>query len=338
MNHSSIAPLLYALKDGCFVGIDDVPNGIRCGCTCPKCGEPLVARNNGTHLQHHFAHFANSTCTGSAETALHLLAKDVLSKTRTLMLPNYDDYNGTRITFDEIILEERQQETGLQPDCIGIKNNHRLWIEIKAHHAVEPSKLSYIQENKQGCVEINLSEFLNKSYTRDDIERFLSTEKDQKEWLYIAGYYEKHIATKQAETICEQAYIETRLKAHSEEHLLPLEQCISCPHHSTRFHISQLLRQHIPEYPTMIAEIEKLPIKALKRPLVKIGTPPKASIVCGNSYITIHNRYKEGKGRRLFYFFRTILPKEALHFGEECRYCVGKYSCGKIICNNPLLV
>lgn len=166
---------------------------------------------------------------------------------------------------------------------------------------------------------------------------FLSNDKDQKNWLYIAGYYEKHIATKQAKQIRELAYIETRLKAHSEEHLFPQDQCISCPYHSTRFRISQLLRQHIPEYSTMIAEIEKLPIKALKRPLVRIAPPPKASIVCGNCFITIHNRYKEGKGRRLFYFFRTILPKEALRLGEECRYCVGKYSCGKIICNNPLL-
>lgn len=47
MSHYSTAPLLFALKDGHLVGIDDVPNGSRCGCVCPKCGEILLARNGG---------------------------------------------------------------------------------------------------------------------------------------------------------------------------------------------------------------------------------------------------------------------------------------------------
>lgn len=116
MSYYSNAPLLFALKDGHLVGIDDVPNGSRCGCVCPKCGENLLARNGGLRMQHHFAHSADSNCVGSAETALHLLAKEVLQETRKLMLPNYYGYNGTAIEFDEMILEEWQENSCLRPN------------------------------------------------------------------------------------------------------------------------------------------------------------------------------------------------------------------------------
>ena len=33
-----------ALKEGKLVYIDDVERGLKCGCTCPACGEALIAR------------------------------------------------------------------------------------------------------------------------------------------------------------------------------------------------------------------------------------------------------------------------------------------------------
>lgn len=336
MNHSSTTPLIYALKDGKLVGIGDVPNGARCGCVCPKCGERLVARNGGSQMQHHFAHSADSICVGSAETALHLLAKEVLQEMRTLMLPDYYGYKGTAIEFDEIILEERQVDSGLRPDCIGVKNGHRLWIEIKVNHAVPERKLQYIREHKQGCVEIDFSRFLEDSYTYDDIRRFLTEDKACKEWLYIAGYYEKYEAARQAALAEEISRTSAYLAAHPKEHIFPRERCATCPNHTTRRAISQLMRERIPEYREMIGEIEKLSLKAMKRPLVRKGEYPKAMVVCGNSYISLHNIYKEqSKGRRLYYFFRTILPNEATRLGEICRHRVFQTSDGSIICRCP---
>lgn len=336
MAHSSTTPLIYALKDGHLVGIDDVPNGSRCGCVCPKCGEKLVARNGGTRMQHHFAHSADSTCVGSAETTLHLLAKEVLQETGRLMLPDYYGYTGTAIDFDEIILEERQEDSHLRLDCIGVKNGHRLWIEIKVNHAVDEEKLRYIREHKQGCVEIDFSRFLEESYTREYIRRFLAEDKSCKEWLYIAGYYEKYEAAQLSALAKERESIKAYLEDHPGEHVFPGKQCASCPYHSTRSAISQLLHDNIPEYRDMIAEIEKLSLKALKRPLVRKGEYPKGMVICGDSTISLYNIYKEeSKGRRLYYFFRTVLPTEATRLGETCRHRVFQTSDGSIICRCP---
>lgn len=337
MAHSSTTPLLYALKDGHLVGIDDVANGSRCGCVCPKCGEKLVARNGGTQMQHHFAHSSDSTCMGSAETALHLLAKEVLQKTRRLMLPDYDGYKGTTMLFDEIVLEEWQEDSCLRPDCIGVKYGHRLWIEIKVNHAVDEDKLRYIREHKQGCVEIDFSGFMEKDYNRESIRQFLAEDKSCKQWLYIAGYYEKHEAALQEALSKERESIKAYLEAHPGEHLFPLKQCTSCPYHSTRRAISQLLHDNIPEYREMIAEIEKLSLKAMKRPLVRKGEYPRATVICGSSTIFLHNIYKEQtKGRRLYYFFRTVLPTEATRLGEICNHQVFQTSDGNIICRCPI--
>lgn len=336
MTHSSTTPLQYALKDGRLVGIDDVANGGRCGCVCPKCGEKLVARNGGTRMQHHFAHSSDSTCVGSAETALHLLAKEILQETRRLMLPDFYGYKGSVMDFDEIILEERQDNSGLRPDCIGVKNGHRLWIEIKVNHAVDEAKLQYIREHKQGCVEIDFSQFLEETYTREDIRSFLAETKTAKEWLYIAGYYEKYEAALQEARAKERESIKAYLEDHPTEHIFPGAQCAKCPYHTTRRAISQLLHDNISDYRDMITEIEKLSLKALKRPLVHKGEYPRATVICGSSTIFLHNIYrKQTKGRRLFYFFRTVLPTEATRLGETCRHRVFQTSDGNIVCRCP---
>ena len=53
--------LITALKDGAITHVKDVDSGLKCGCVCPACGEPLVARK-GTKIMHHFAHKAGHNC------------------------------------------------------------------------------------------------------------------------------------------------------------------------------------------------------------------------------------------------------------------------------------
>ena len=66
--------LIYALKDGNIVSIDDVPSGKECGCVCPACGDELIARK-GQKRMHHFAHRSNEDCEYGYESSLHLAAK-----------------------------------------------------------------------------------------------------------------------------------------------------------------------------------------------------------------------------------------------------------------------
>ena len=69
--------LTYAItNDGRFVNVDDVKTGQDCGCICPGCKEPLVAKNKGMVRVHHFAHQSGTECELANESMLHLLAKE----------------------------------------------------------------------------------------------------------------------------------------------------------------------------------------------------------------------------------------------------------------------
>ena len=73
--------LTYAIaKDGRLVHVDDVETGQKCACTCPACGEALIAKNNGIMRVHHFAHKSGVECEFAHESMLHLLAKERIQK------------------------------------------------------------------------------------------------------------------------------------------------------------------------------------------------------------------------------------------------------------------
>ncbi len=75
-NHSAYR-LTYALNQtGLLVNVDDVPVGNQCGCFCPACKEPLIAKNQGTKREHHFAHQSGTECEYAVESMLHILAKE----------------------------------------------------------------------------------------------------------------------------------------------------------------------------------------------------------------------------------------------------------------------
>lgn len=79
-NHQALL-LSYAIDtNGNLVHIDNVANGKKCGCFCPACQEPLVAKNGGKKKIHHFAHFSDINCEFAYETMLHLLAKEKIRK------------------------------------------------------------------------------------------------------------------------------------------------------------------------------------------------------------------------------------------------------------------
>src|SRR5690349_11042424 len=84
-------PLLFGLPSGGspddqLIHISRVLNGKACACLCPKCRDPLIARQ-GDRLLHHFAHESGYACSGAAETALHRIAKQCLSGGAEFLVP-----------------------------------------------------------------------------------------------------------------------------------------------------------------------------------------------------------------------------------------------------------
>ena len=166
--------LTYGLSGGELKYIQEVSNGLSCNCACPFCKEPLIAKNNSRNIKSpHFAHHSTEECAGAIETALHLLAKSILQKSKELMLPNFHhDYNpsnekslfkkGRTVKFENIILEKVIEFEGEKviPDAIAEINNKQVFIEFANTHFVDDEKKAKLKSLQVACVEIDLKEQL----------------------------------------------------------------------------------------------------------------------------------------------------------------------------------
>ena len=179
------AYLTYAVGEkGYLVHIDSVPNGEACGCTCPECGSKLIAKNKGQHNQHHFAHVGGSDCVGAVESALHLMAKEILSEGKKIMLPRYPLQVGGVRLFQSVIVESYDKELSLRPDCVGDTDGQKLWVEFKRSHEVDTDKAAKIKSAKIECVEIDIN-----ACSLDPLKMkvFLEESSEDRQWIYFKG-------------------------------------------------------------------------------------------------------------------------------------------------------
>lgn len=151
--------LTYALNEGgCLVHVDSVPNGNECGCVCPCCKSRLCAKNGGYEREHHFSHLGGADCVGGVESALHIMAKEVLQRVKCVRLPAIADVCESRLlNLDEVEVEVRDDNTSLRPDCIGRYEDKMIWIEFKWTHAVNQEKKEQIISRRIDCLEIDLN-------------------------------------------------------------------------------------------------------------------------------------------------------------------------------------
>lgn len=179
------AYLTYAVgAKGHLVHVDDVPNGEACGCTCPECRSKLIAKNKGQHNQHHFAHVGGSDCVGAVESALHLMAKEIFSEGKEIMLPRYPLQVGGVRLFQSVDVESYYKELSLRPDCVGDTAGQKLWVEFKRSHEVDTDKAAKIKSAKIECVEIDIN-----ACPLDPLKmkEFLEESSENRQWIYFKG-------------------------------------------------------------------------------------------------------------------------------------------------------
>ena len=168
MNNLDII-ITHANNNGKIVSINDAPNGINCNCTCTKCGEPLVAKNNGEVYRHFFSHLADSNCKGESE--FHIEAKEQIYKDKFIWLPTpklisfpWDGweyhawhYELKKVEFQTVEKEKLIGNSKFRTDLLCTHaNGKQLVVEIKYTHAIENSKRIYLQDNKIPSIEIDL--------------------------------------------------------------------------------------------------------------------------------------------------------------------------------------
>ncbi len=185
--------LAFGLKDDILVHISRVERGLACGCVCPECNKPLVARK-GSEVVHHFAHRAGPECANAAETALHRAAKDILADRREIGLPpveiRFDSspfvmplWPERILTLDDVRLECRTGD--IIPDILAYCGTTPLMIEIQVTHPVDEAKLKKIRELGISTIEIDLSS-VPRSFSPDDLCHAIVEQTDNKRWLFNA--------------------------------------------------------------------------------------------------------------------------------------------------------
>lgn len=214
--------LTYGLKEGTtnkllHIDSEDVPNGKSCGCVCPHCHHPLIARNRGKKNEHHFAHIGD-TCIGARMTALHLLAQNVLAERKVVMLPEYHKTfvveDAQVRTFNDVTLEEysKVEDVVLRPDCVCRKDesSEPLWVEIYCRHKVDDFKRKEIQSRRTYCVEVDFRDLLKTTYTENDVIARLETDSTHKEWICCPAWddLEERGRLKEEEELREQQRLE----------------------------------------------------------------------------------------------------------------------------------
>lgn len=186
--------LIYALKDGNIVSIDEVQSGKDCGCVCPACGDELIARK-GEKRMHHFAHRSNEDCEYGYESSLHLAAKDILSRSEKMVIPPiYVEFPQSgkpkelismerEISIDNVELEKRFDD--IIPDIVVYSGDKYFFIEIYVSHPIDDEKLKKLKEKNISTIEIDLSK-IKRDISVEELSDILLKASDRKSWKYNA--------------------------------------------------------------------------------------------------------------------------------------------------------
>ena len=184
--------LIYALKDGTITSISDVQSGLKCGCVCPACGAPLIARK-GPKKMHHFAHHAGDNCEYGYESSLHLAAKDILSRSKKMIIPPVWVHFPGSPKKDELVIQEMEIEIDhvelekrfgeIIPDIVVYSGGKYFFVEIFVTHQIDEDKLAKLKKLNISTIEIDLRR-IEKSISAEDLSTILLNSDEKKVWKY----------------------------------------------------------------------------------------------------------------------------------------------------------
>lgn len=209
-----MAKILYGIRpfDGKVISIKDIPSEIaqrhtpEWRCVCPLCNTPLTPKK-GEENEHHFAHKGDCDTEAATQTALHLMAKEIIAEARKIMVPpitvpwNEVDTNGIPTELlDEIpeyIYRKTQilrcsnvtlekQISNIVPDIIAETSRGKFLIEIYVTHAVDEYKKGKAEELNLPVLEIDLHDLYDlkhEAIPRQDLKEILVSDCSRTKWI-----------------------------------------------------------------------------------------------------------------------------------------------------------
>lgn len=189
----------FGLREGRLYEPLQVESGLKCGCTCPGCGAPLVARHSHSgKVTSNFAHHDADDCATGFETAVHLAAKQLIADRMALFLPEVIaraqgiDISGKDLSRERLLSPAGARELTavrveeclgiIRPDLVVAIGRQEVLVEIAVTHFVDEVKRARIQALGMPAVEFDLSELREMNF--DALEIALFTDAQQAEWVW----------------------------------------------------------------------------------------------------------------------------------------------------------
>lgn len=192
----------FGLREGRLFEPLQVEVGLRCGCACPGCGAPLVAKHVPSGLKvPHFSHASGSACSTGLESALHLAAKQLIEEKKSLCFPRLEAVV-TRTGHTGATLERRQllhaggtvrltqvrveEAVGnIRPDLIVQAQEMEVFVEVACTSFVTPTKYKRIEAIGKAVLEIDLSDLEQLNFDALALRLFVPS--DHVRWIYHPG-------------------------------------------------------------------------------------------------------------------------------------------------------
>lgn len=178
----------FALTAGRLVHVSKVTGRDDGPFTCPGCEARLVLRE-GQRKRRHFAHSAGEGCGGGPESGLHLYAKELLNRVRSIRIPPFEvevagrqraAHAGGTFAFASAEIEARRD--GYRPDLVLHAPIGSLIVEIKVHHAVDEAKRAKLVAAGVSAIEIDLKPLYRFDIALDELDRAILDTADR-HWL-----------------------------------------------------------------------------------------------------------------------------------------------------------
>lgn len=211
------AELVYGERpSGEIVHISSVERGLKCGCRCPGCHRPLVAKTRAEKQVAHFAH-AGPACGGGPETALHKLAKQIIAVELRLKLPErlavFSEKqrllsDSKEVTFDRARVEYNDLRE-IVPDLYLDHHGRALFVEVAVTHKCGEDKIEKIRNQGIAAIEIDLSRIPRDASLEDLKDAVLRTA--PRSWIFNKGI-DEGIASMRAEALRDKEEQERKLE------------------------------------------------------------------------------------------------------------------------------
>lgn len=211
----TLVPFGYSESEDRLVDVHQVQSGKLCGCICPSCKAPLIARKGGKKIWH-FAHDSSSEvfqklekCTYSFFVSARMMARQLIGSNLVVALPDYrihlnekDSQSHQAVHVSELVTKSRQVQlidvvvdaevNGQRFDILGYVDGHALAFLFSHPGRDGFSHLENYSESKLGIVAIALDglrdEFRrlqnpNHSYG-DILANHITNDTKSKKWIY----------------------------------------------------------------------------------------------------------------------------------------------------------